>query len=394
MRKLLLGTISILIGVVLGLGLIEASVRFLKRDIAFQPDPELIRSLRPNVVRKIYGYETQENLNGLSNTIPPRPVFLGMDYTNNVGLRMRADVGPKADNERRILLMGDSYAEAEGVQDEQRFYSLVNDHLRDLPSGNSRWRILNAAIQNGTPSQYILQLRKYLDRFQPDIVLVSLAPNDVNDDYGFEQYHGYIFDKDVFPLAPKTPFRLWLLQKMWSLRYFEVVLNRVSPQWHTYFFPPASPEVFVPDWKSMLCSNDEKTRNLFKQKTGRYLTHLRQMTEEHNAKFGVFLIHYMWVFDNEPFYEPQYPGLKTEMEKWKCNDINANLYNNFIEGFLKQNHIEFSNSYYALKKSKESDPKCKLWYFYDYHFSPAGHQVVAQEMLTFLKSLIGVQSSD
>jgi len=109
-----------------------------------------------------------------------------MDYTNNMGLRMKEDVGPKDRGVRRILFLGDSYTEAEGVPDEQRFYQLIQQSLDAQRNGTERWQVINAAIQNGTPSQYILQLRRYLAQFQPDIVVAFIAPNDVSDDFSFE----------------------------------------------------------------------------------------------------------------------------------------------------------------------------------------------------------------
>ena len=39
----------------------------------------------------------------------------------------------------------------------------------------------------------------------------------------------------------------------------------------------------------------------------------------------------------------------------------------------------------AMLEEKVKNPERKLWNFYDYHFSPAGHQVVAHEVVDFLK---------
>ena len=93
----------------------EGALRVMKRKVPFQPDPDLIRSLRPNVDAEIFTYESDANWN--SERAPRPPLHLaGKSRTNNIGFRMAEDVGPKAADERRVLLLGDSYTEADQVR--------------------------------------------------------------------------------------------------------------------------------------------------------------------------------------------------------------------------------------------------------------------------------------
>ena len=146
-----------------------------------------------------------------------------------------------------------------------------------------------------------------------------------------------------------------------------------------FFFPPASPETPIVDWKSILCSEDAIAREMFRKKTGKYLHQIKAMVEASGARFGVFLIHYMWTFDNEPFYEPRFPTYKHEMKE--CYASHGRPYNEFIEDYLHQSGMTFQNPLEALLRAKAEKPKRKLWNFVDYHYSPAGHQVNAEEML-------------
>jgi hypothetical protein len=57
--------------------------------------------------------------------------------------------------------------------------------------------------------------------------------------------------------------------------------------------------------------------------------------------------------------------------------------------FLRDSGIRVGNSYDGLLRAKRRDPKTKLWNFYDYHFSPAGHVVIAEEMFRFLGPILG-----
>jgi GDSL-like lipase/acylhydrolase family protein len=362
-------------------------VRLAKRDIAFQPDPELIRSLRPRVVRQIYSYDTPATLTAMAS-IPPRPEYLGMDYTNDVGFRMRHDVMPLLGTGARfVLMLGDSYTEAEGVPDEQRFYQLVDRALRERAVGDGRWRLLNAGIQNGAPSQYLLQLRHYLPRFGPEIVLVMLAPNDLADDSGFERTFGFDVDEAGIPVRPKAGFRLWVLQKFWTLRYLDVLLVRRFPALHDAIFVE-NPKAPVVDWPRLLCQDDAEARSAFRAKTGRYLRRLRDLAASRGAELAVFMIHYPWVFPNEPFYEPAYPTLKGDLASWGCGGASVERYNAFVEGYLREAKIRYRNPYDALMRAKTVEPRTKLWNFYDYHFSPAGHRLVAAELSAFVQEII------
>jgi len=301
---------------------------------------------------------------------------------------MLENVEPKLPGEKRILLLGDSFTEGLGVQQDARFSDLAQRELNDFPSDGSRnLRILNAGIQNGTPSQYILQLRRYLDEFQPDMVIVCLAPNDLSDDSEFERNYGFILDTEGYPLYPRTRIRLWLMQKIWLLRYLEVFLGRFIPHAHDVLFPPAEPGIDVPPWPRILCAADNEIQNLFRRRTGRYLVHLRDMAESRQAKFGVLMIHYEWVFPYEPYHDAQFPNLKAELAQYGCPQNGPVHYNRFITGFLRENTITFRNSYGALLEAKHTMPSRKLWNYYDYHFSPSGHQVMGHELAEIVRTL-------
>src|SRR5271166_5138038 len=86
----------------------EAALRVVKRRVPFQPDPDLLRSLRPNVDAVVMSWESEDNWNGKRVPVPPVWVA-GPSRTNNIGFRMAEDVGAKAHDERRVLLHGDSF---------------------------------------------------------------------------------------------------------------------------------------------------------------------------------------------------------------------------------------------------------------------------------------------
>jgi hypothetical protein len=105
------------------------------------------------------------------------------------------------------------------------------------------------------------------------------------------------------------------------------------------------------------------------------------------AAFGVVVIHYSFSFENEPFYEPRYPGVKARLASNGCYEANARPYVQLIDGFLKTHGIRHRDTYSAFLAAKREAPTRKLWNFYDYHFSPNGHRVLASELADFLAEI-------
>ena len=350
--------------------------------MAFQPDPQLIRSLRANVTRKIHAYDSPEVLRSLQPA--PAPAYLGMDYTNNVGLRMKEDVAVGAQPARRILLLGDSFVEAEQVPDEQRFYALMQRALDERQSAGPRWQVLNAGIQNGAPSQYVLQLRKYLTEFHPQVVLAFIAPNDAADDFNFEDRLGFDFDARGMPLRPHAWVRLWLLQKWWTLRYVDVAAQKKLGWLYDWLWPEQLRGQQHPDWWKMLCGDDPQERAWFSKKTARYIGEMQRLSEASGARFGVFLIQYMWTLPDEPFFKPANPTIEETMNERGCLRTGGRPYREFMHQSLAGAHIPYWDPFDAMLAAKQAAPREKLWNFYDYHFSPAGHRLVADEVIKFL----------
>jgi lysophospholipase L1-like esterase len=341
----------------------------------------------PSVSQEVWIWDTDDNLNGRSAEIPSQPERYFWP-SNAAGLRMSREVGTKAVGERRVLLLGDSYADALNVHPGERFADLVDQRLSSRPaSDGGRWNLINGGIQNGAPSQYVLQLRRWLPEFEPDIVVVALAANDLNDDTGFEHNFGFVFDANGLPLSPLATVRLTLQQRLYTARYLERALGLLGHGAYEFAFPPAT-DVEVVDWKRLLCAAEPEVQQLWRSKTGHYLLGLRDMTEAAGARFVVLMIHYNFIFDDEPWHRSVFPGLEEELRRMGCRDTKGSTYRRLVAGFLEENRIPFRDSYDGLLRAKREAPKRKLWGFYDYHFSPAGHRVIAEELSALLDPLL------
>jgi lysophospholipase L1-like esterase len=108
--------------------------------------------------------------------IPDRPYSISI---NNQGTRGPA-FGPKADDEYRVVLLGDSMTFGQGLDDNQTIAALLE---RQLASHlGKKVTVINAGVPGWGPDQEALMLRQRVPAWQPDMVfwLVFLG-NDIED---------------------------------------------------------------------------------------------------------------------------------------------------------------------------------------------------------------------
>jgi hypothetical protein len=240
-------------------------------------------------------------------------------------------------------------------------------------------------------------LRRFIPLIDPDIVILVLGGNDLMDDLEFEQRHGYERDSEGFPVRPAQVSRLWLLQKSWLVRFIYYSLLGGYPELWKAIWPMADESVEVQPWQALYCMATPESQALYREKTGRYISKLQEMTRESEAEFLVYMIHYLWLFDDEPFHHRLAGGRdlawEADLERYGCNAHDLTPYNTFVEGYLEESKITFHNSYKRFKREKEARPKVKLWSYDDYHFSAAGHRVVTDDLLTFIEPSVSAESS-
>ena len=385
-RKAVFAAVAFCLSFLLLFAMAEIGLRIWKHDLAFQPDPDLIRSLRPNIDYNVVSYETDDNLNGRSDEIPSQPAVIGTSPTNNLGLRMTVDIEPKRANEKRVLIFGDSYTEAIQVDARDRFSYLADLKLQEATGGE--WRIINGAIMNGSPDQYLMMLRKFQETIEPDMVVIVLAPNDTEDGMGWDERYGFVRDEAGAPLHPETQGWLALTRASFVARSFYAILEGRSPAALEFFFPSANPGKGRRQWAHLACITDDRSKDFFRSVTGTTLHNLKEISAGADADFAVMGIHYQYYFPNEPYYEKRFPGQKAMLEKFGCAESRGEKYEAFLWEYMEANAIPFASIYQRFSTAKARDPKRKLWQFYDYHFSAAGHVLAAEELVDLILARI------
>jgi lysophospholipase L1-like esterase len=92
---------------------------------------------------------------------------------NGSGVRDDEEIPPKAADERRIVVLGDSLVLSVQVPFQQTFGELLERRLNATPSPH-RYRVINAGVQGYGPVEEMLFFRRVAANFEPDIVLTAL----------------------------------------------------------------------------------------------------------------------------------------------------------------------------------------------------------------------------
>jgi hypothetical protein len=102
---------------------------------------------------------------------------------NSLGYRDSEHEIAKPDGTFRIAVLGDSFAEARQVAQEDTFWSLLSGKLSSCPGLNGRKvEVLNFGIGGYGTTQELLTMRKDALRFSPDLILLAFFPgNDFQD---------------------------------------------------------------------------------------------------------------------------------------------------------------------------------------------------------------------
>jgi lysophospholipase L1-like esterase len=115
--------------------------------------------------------------------------------TNRLGFREPRLPEPKAPGERRIVVLGDSFTQGYGVAEEQA-YPRVLERLLDGVDPAHRVSVVNLGVPGTSPRDYLGHLEDPGLAYAPDLVLVGVMGNDVQDVW-FQHRFGVRFAAEV-----------------------------------------------------------------------------------------------------------------------------------------------------------------------------------------------------
>lgn len=133
-----------------------------------QSDPQLHHSLKPN--SKCHSKTSEWDV---------------YYEVNSLGIRDK-EISPKADDEFRILVLGDSFTEGVGVNAQDRFTSVFEKEL--LGKTSKKINVINAGTSTYSPVLELEFLKKNLEEIKPDLVMVGLDMTDFRDEIGYYNF--------------------------------------------------------------------------------------------------------------------------------------------------------------------------------------------------------------
>ena len=103
---------------------------------------------------------------------------------NGAGVRDDEEIGAKAPNERRVVLLGDSLVLAVQVPFAETFGELLERRLNEQAPA-FRHRVINAGVQGYGPVEELLFFRRIAAQLQPDLVITAVfVGNDAEEAVG------------------------------------------------------------------------------------------------------------------------------------------------------------------------------------------------------------------
>lgn len=104
------------------------------------------------------------------------------EYRHNaLGFRDRDHEFSKPDGVFRILAVGDSFTYGAGAADDETYLARLERLLNERPDARARVEIIKLGLPRYFPTIELDVLRHYGWRFQPDLVMVAVLPNDIVD---------------------------------------------------------------------------------------------------------------------------------------------------------------------------------------------------------------------
>jgi hypothetical protein len=348
-----------------------------------------VRIIEPREVMR-YFFTQQDSV--LHHKFIPRAVghyktteFDVMYRINTLGLRNEEIDRAKPAGTRRLLMLGDSFTEGDGVEFEETFSHRIQKML-DTTRLGEHWTVINAGVGSYAPLLEYLYLRHEGLALHPDLVVLHLDLSDFFDDLQYTRTARY--DEHHTPIAAGAPpeekphgglaagltgikdylkdhMRLYNFVRLRIDRTLEGMRHNVDMSGNLAY-----------DKYAMLRPGYHDPDDVNFQLTYKYLLLIRDMLADRGIAFQVNLYPY---------------GLQVSPREWnsgrqfwgfKADTLYGIEPQQRIAQFCIRNNIAVTNLCESFRElSKTVYP---LYHDYNGHWMPAGHALVARELYVSL----------
>lgn len=308
--------------------------------------------------------------------------FSYIQRVNNFGMRGK-DIDFEKDKDKyRIIMLGDSFTMGKGVEDDQTFSALVQKRLDENTNNCNKYRnieVLNAGVDSYAPILSYIQLSRDLVALEPDMVVLNLDVSDLTQEAAYRDIgtrdsigrvisvpgpdEEYTFSEVIRDWVDNNLYmtRLILFYTNKLLGYRDLTVRGVVTQ--------ANREIVAYTLASDTADRNQQWESLFES-----IIRIRDFCKERGIQF--ILTIYPWahqVSDDEWI-----PGRYTFMSK-EDSATDANL--EIVDAFTKRSNIDFLSLFENFRSYNQKE---KLYFDYDMHWTPAGHNVMANGISSYL----------
>lgn len=148
--------------------------------------------------------------------------------TNSLGLR-HPELGEKADDEFRVLVLGDSITFGDYVSFEETYTALLEERF----AGRRRPRVtvINAGLPGASASDELYHYLEICDAVDADLVLIGMYLNDA-------QNSGHFYARSLSQPFASSRFLSWFVNRAEALRirlWSDEVIPEIDPDWREEF---------------------------------------------------------------------------------------------------------------------------------------------------------------
>lgn len=318
--------------------------------------------------------------------VPETPVFI-----NSQGLRDHEYSYAKPAHTYRIAIVGDSFSEAIQVPLEHTYHQILETRLNS--EGNRKYEVINFGVGGfGTTHEYLMFIHQALN-YQPDMVLLQfMFGNDIYENSPALNGRAYlpflVPDKNgALELVPPAPVPLYMrLGAQFHIvpfLYYRIIDGNSTLETLLRGIKRGSADTGIPHeyftYKRKWDSNWQDAWYI----TTHVLRQLLREIQEHEMQFLIV------GFPEQIQVDPQirnevmtrYPAMQ-EKNLWDWEKPNK-----LLAAFCKAHEIPLLDLAPIFQESIRQGAE-PLYYHYDGHWNPRGHQLAADQLSQFLDHLI------
>ena len=331
--------------------------------------------------------------------------------SNDRGIRYRDLPLEKAPGEKRVVMIGDSFVEGEGVDLEQTFGALLEKKL-SMPGRAVNF--INCGISGTGPEEYIQVLSRVGLQYRPDRVLMVLYANDlaetartvpastlIGDERPLTRWKAAVYD--IFPKLYLLCRRFYALHfsrfvpdvirlteyearsrdipedkiKRWADSLPPDIVKLANDGWIDGNWLSAGliyPEYWVENFDLTVGTNRSKWPLMALE-----LDRIRELCRSNGLELAVAYAPHPYQYD--PHYSPVFERAGLDVNKeWLTTET---AFEKLIRGWTESRQVPFLNLTPVFQRAAQASEE-PLNFRLDQHWNPAGHRLAASALYDWL----------